>query len=483
MIWSYLELFGDYRLARAIFVEQATRQYYGLDWKFAHATCYDDASLASTLAQVELNTAEFDRGQVASIFATEPTDGERRLFLSEMAESPPEARNAIMADHTRHDWRDLLPKIQLPSLVLVARKDPVFPWQGPAHVGEAIPGADTVFLAEQPRALLRRAREVQRDRQAIRRRLEGECVNGGLHFAYGVNQLTTTPWPFEEDVENYASLGVEALELCEAKLDEGRMEEQLALVGEAGLPITSVQPAVRAVFPSSMMSQPEDRRERLDSLQRTIECIAPYALGAVFVTNTGPAPQGNVTAAMEEVISAHRELAQVAAGYGVRVAPEPLNPMSLNLETAIWTISLCRCALPHGHFGTAPAQGAGRTGAGRTIRGGRRPPLRRMPSFRASLTDRSDPRSVTCDSRVAGTPWVAGNLAEGGSDHLDSGHQGRTLRWSPCPSDQSRETLLRRRRKRSQRIPGAVGYASTNVATRASFPRAAHPTSRVRPRY
>lgn len=153
VIWSYLELFGDHRLARAVFVEQAPRQYYGLDWKFAHASCYDDASLANTQAQVELNTAEFDRGQVAAIFATQPTEEERELFLSELAKAPPRARNPIMADHTRHDWRDLLPKIRLPSLVLVARKDAVFPWQGAAYVGEAIPGAETVFFEESSHAL------------------------------------------------------------------------------------------------------------------------------------------------------------------------------------------------------------------------------------------------------------------------------------------------------------------------------------------
>ena len=92
--------------------------------------------------------AGFDRGQLDAIFASEPTGEERRLFLSEMAKSPPYARNAVMADYTRHDWCDLLPTIPLPSLVLVACKDVVFPWQGPAYVGEAIPSAETVFFEE-----------------------------------------------------------------------------------------------------------------------------------------------------------------------------------------------------------------------------------------------------------------------------------------------------------------------------------------------
>ncbi|OQS13329.1 hypothetical protein B0T44_19715 [Nocardia donostiensis] len=60
----------------------------------------------------------------------------------------PLARNAVMADHTRADWRDLLPTLDLPALVLVARKDKVFDWHGP-HV----PGARTASFDNSSHAL------------------------------------------------------------------------------------------------------------------------------------------------------------------------------------------------------------------------------------------------------------------------------------------------------------------------------------------
>jgi pimeloyl-ACP methyl ester carboxylesterase len=153
IIWGYLELFGNHRLSRSVFVQQTPRHYIGADWPYYHAACYDDAALATMQAQVSADAAGMDRQQLRTILATQPTDGERDLMLSEMAKSPPGARNAIMADHTRYDWRDLLPDIDLPSLVLVARKDTVFQWQGPTHVGEAIPGAETVFFEESSHAL------------------------------------------------------------------------------------------------------------------------------------------------------------------------------------------------------------------------------------------------------------------------------------------------------------------------------------------
>src|ERR671937_583763 len=66
-------------------------------------------------------------------------------------------------------------------------------------------------------------------------------------FQFGVSEFTTQPWSFEQDVENYARLGVDTIEVCEVKLDEERAAEQLALAGRHGLPVTSVQPTIRTL--------------------------------------------------------------------------------------------------------------------------------------------------------------------------------------------------------------------------------------------
>lgn len=153
VIWSYLELFGTHRLAAAVFTEQTPRQYYAVDWKYAHAQCFDDASLAALQAQVAANPTGQDPQQVATIMLTEPTADERELFLAEMAKCPPFARNAVMGEHTRADWRDLLPTLDLPTLVLVARQDKVFDWRGPAWIGEHVPNARTVFFEDSSHAL------------------------------------------------------------------------------------------------------------------------------------------------------------------------------------------------------------------------------------------------------------------------------------------------------------------------------------------
>jgi len=151
--WSYDELFGSHRLARAVFIEQTPRQYIGLDWPWHHAQWFDDAALARLCVQVEADPAGQDAQQLDTITATGPTPAQRELLLAEMAKCPPRVRTAVMTEHTRRDWCDLLPTLDLPTLVCVARQDTVFDWRGPAWVGEHVPGAQTAFFEDSSHAL------------------------------------------------------------------------------------------------------------------------------------------------------------------------------------------------------------------------------------------------------------------------------------------------------------------------------------------
>lgn len=147
-IWSYLELFGRDRVHDIVVVQQSPRQYYTPDWKLGHQSCYDAESLALLQAQLTADPESFDRKNLADCLLQQPAANELQFLLQEMALCPPRVRSALMADHTVHDWRDLLPLLDVPALVLVARFDSTFPWQGPAWVGEHMPNAQTVFFEE-----------------------------------------------------------------------------------------------------------------------------------------------------------------------------------------------------------------------------------------------------------------------------------------------------------------------------------------------
>ena len=148
IIWSYLELFGKERLRDAIFVQQTPKQYFSSEWKHGHAACYDQAGLAETIQKLTLTPEAFDRQNLSDCCASVLPDDERAMLLSEMAKSPAHARAAMMADHTVHDWRDVLPYLDLPALMMIAEKDAVLVPEGPAWVADHMPQCRALRFTE-----------------------------------------------------------------------------------------------------------------------------------------------------------------------------------------------------------------------------------------------------------------------------------------------------------------------------------------------
>ncbi len=158
----------------------------------------------------------------------------------------------------------------------------------------------------------------------------------------GVSEFTTNPWSFARDVAAYARLGVEGIEVCEFKLDEARVADQLASAIEHGLTISSVQPAVRTLFPSQSQPEPRDVAARMARFRQTIARFGAFAREVPFVTNTGIPPQGNIQHVLDTAAREYRALADRAAEYGARIALEPLNAAIMNVESAIWTLAQAR---------------------------------------------------------------------------------------------------------------------------------------------
>jgi len=158
------------------------------------------------------------------------------------------------------------------------------------------------------------------------------------HFSFGVSQFTTMPWRFDEDVSHYARLKVDAIEVVEAKLDRTHFARQMNSIAAAGLAVATVQPQIRTFFSSRMAPHPAAIADRVACMRASIERLGRYAPGVPFITNTGAHPRGDMAEAMRIVAHELKELARVATDHGVRLALEPLNPTSVNVESAIWTI-------------------------------------------------------------------------------------------------------------------------------------------------
>ena len=159
---------------------------------------------------------------------------------------------------------------------------------------------------------------------------------------FAVNQFTTMPQSFEQDLEAYQSAGVRHVEVCEIKLskDAGEARRQLESFKERGFTITSVQPRVHALYPDRMASEPEAPEDRMERFRETIDLFTDVfpGLDVPFVAIGGGVPKGDFRRAHADARRLLPELADYAAGRGVSIAFEIIHPILMNLDTFICTL-------------------------------------------------------------------------------------------------------------------------------------------------
>jgi len=113
----------------------------------------------------------------------------------------------------------------------------------------------------------------------------------------------------------------------------------LARIADSGLTISSVQPRVHTVYPDSLEPEPARPEERMALVRTAIERIGPHAPeGTPFVVNTGAAPGGDFQQARDTALREFTLLSDFAAHNGFRIALEPLNPISMNKSSFIWSL-------------------------------------------------------------------------------------------------------------------------------------------------
>ena len=128
---------------------------------------------------------------------------------------------------------------------------------------------------------------------------------------FSISQVSTLAASFADDVRAYAAAGVDGIGIWESKLEEDSLERFRA----SGLGAASAVPAVPSIHPLPLLPGPDDPRERVDSLLRSLHVLAPFEPSGV-VCLTGPGDR-------ETVVAGLRELAAEAERLGLRLALEP----------------------------------------------------------------------------------------------------------------------------------------------------------------
>lgn len=152
VIWGYWEQYGRDRLAKLILIDQMPMITGNPEWSDKErqdaGAIFDGTSLFTTTNALSgpegVKTTE---GFLTDMFTKQYPREELKWVIEENLKFPREYAASLLLDHATTDWRQLIPRIDLPTLV-VGGKVSIVPWRSQVWVASQIKGARLEIFEE-----------------------------------------------------------------------------------------------------------------------------------------------------------------------------------------------------------------------------------------------------------------------------------------------------------------------------------------------
>jgi pimeloyl-ACP methyl ester carboxylesterase len=154
VIWGYWELYGSERLSKLVLIDQMPMITANPIWseqeKIDAGALLDKDSLYSVTNSLAgpdgIKTTE---GFIGGMFTKQYPREEVAWVVQQNLKMPRAYAARLLYDHATNDWRDLIPRIDIPTLV-VGGKASLVGWRSQVWIGSQIRGSQTViFEAEE----------------------------------------------------------------------------------------------------------------------------------------------------------------------------------------------------------------------------------------------------------------------------------------------------------------------------------------------
>ena len=152
VIWGYWELYGKDRLAKLILIDQmpmiTTNPIWSEQEKIDAGAILDKESLYSvTNSLAGADGVKTTEGFITGMFNKDYSRDELAWVIKQNLKMPREYAARLLYDHATNDWRDVVPRINIPTLV-VGGKASLVGWRSQVWIGSQIPGSRTEIFEE-----------------------------------------------------------------------------------------------------------------------------------------------------------------------------------------------------------------------------------------------------------------------------------------------------------------------------------------------
>ena len=152
VIWSYWDLFGAERLSKLIFVDQmpfiTSNPAWSQEEQEAAGALFTPESLYETCnALVGPNGVETTKSFISGMVTSAMADEEKAWIIERNLRFPRIHAAALLYNHATQDWRDVIPRINLPTLIISGRVS-IVPWKSQVWIHEQIAGSRLEIFEE-----------------------------------------------------------------------------------------------------------------------------------------------------------------------------------------------------------------------------------------------------------------------------------------------------------------------------------------------
>ena len=135
--YEYLSAYGKDAVAGLVVVDQPPSDFAWDDYEFGVFTMND---LRDTNVQLQEDQAAVV-GEFSQLMLHDPDPEALKWMTAEILQVPPVIGSTILLDQTLRDYREFLPKIDVPTLVLFGEDDKLTSPLAGAYIAERVPGA------------------------------------------------------------------------------------------------------------------------------------------------------------------------------------------------------------------------------------------------------------------------------------------------------------------------------------------------------
>jgi len=152
VIWGYWEQYGSDRLSRLILIDQMPMITSNPAWSPKElenaGAIFDAKSLFETVNGLAgPDGVKMTHDFITGMFTKQYSPDVVKWVIEQNLKFPREYAARLLFDHATNDWRDVIPRINIPTLV-VGGKASLVPWKSQVWIGSQIKGARTEIFEE-----------------------------------------------------------------------------------------------------------------------------------------------------------------------------------------------------------------------------------------------------------------------------------------------------------------------------------------------